>query len=163
VDRLYTPWRREYVTSLDTPSGCILCRIQQQGDEEAGILAREAHWFVVLNKYPYTTGHLMVVTRRHAGSLDELTLDEQRAYPALLRRAEAALRAAYNPQGMNIGLNLGRSAGAGVHGHVHWHMLPRWGGDTNFVTVVGDTRVLPETLPETYRRLQPLFAQGSAP
>lgn len=159
MDRLYTPWRRNYVTSLHEPSGCILCQIQGQSDESAGILMRLPTWYVVLNKYPYTTGHLMLVCCRHVGSLDELSAAEQRDYPRALRRAESALRAVYRPQGMNVGLNLGRAAGAGVDGHVHWHVLPRWSGDSNFITVIGDTRVLPETLAESWQRLHPHFQQ----
>lgn len=157
MDRLYTPWRREYVSSLHDPKGCVLCAIREEDDEEAGVLHRGAGWYVVLNRYPYTTGHLMIVTHRHVGTFEALTPDEQAEYPALLLTAEGALRRAYRPQGLNMGLNQGRAAGAGVEGHLHWHVLPRWAGDSNFITLVGDTRVLPETLEESYRRLRPLF------
>jgi len=155
VDRLYTPWRRSYVTSLNDPGGCIFCQLEKEEDERAHILLREDGWYVVLNKYPYTTGHMMLVLGRHLGSLCDLSKEEAAAQPGLLARCEKALREVYHPHGLNVGLNLGRAAGAGVDGHLHWHLLPRWEGDANFVSVVGDTRILPETLEESYRRLLP--------
>ncbi len=157
MDRLYTPWRRSYVTSLDEPDGCVFCELAKGDDEEAHVLLREDGWFVVLNKYPYTTGHLLLVVNRHLGSLCDLDEREAAAQARLLARCERALREVYSPHGLNVGLNLGRAAGAGVSGHLHWHLLPRWEGDANFVSVVGDTRVLPETVDESYRRLLPYF------
>jgi ATP adenylyltransferase len=148
--------------SLGKPDGCVLCAVRDAGDDEAKILLREGAWFVVLNKYPYTTGHLMLVTEQHLGSLAELDESCMAAMPGLLARCEKALRETYHPHGLNIGLNLGRAAGAGVHGHLHWHLLPRWDGDSNFVTVVADTRVLPETLEESFRRLREWFGREGA-
>jgi ATP adenylyltransferase len=118
---------------------------------------RESGWYIVLNKYPYTTGHMMLVAERHVGSLEELDEKETKSQSGLLALCEHALREVYHPHGLNVGLNLGRSAGAGVQGHLHWHVLPRWEGDANFVSIVGDTRVLPETLEESYQRLLPCF------
>lgn len=157
MDRLYTPWRRSYVTSLSKEESCILCQLAKRDDEKAHILLRRDGWFVVLNKYPYTTGHMMLVVERHVGSLCELKADEAAAQPGFLAQCENALREVYSPHGLNVGLNLGRAAGAGVGGHLHWHLLPRWEGDANFISVVGDTRILPETLDESYRRLFPYF------
>ncbi len=160
MDRLYTPWRKEYVRSLGDPNGCVLCTVRDSEDAEARVLLREAGWFVVLNKYPYTTGHMMLVSDRHIGSLAELSEQAAASMPGLLARGEEALRSCYKPHGLNVGLNLGRAAGAGVHGHLHWHLLPRWEGDSNFATVIADTRVLPETLEESYQRLRDFFDRG---
>jgi ATP adenylyltransferase len=157
MDRLFTPWRRSYVSSLSDPGSCVLCRLMEEDDESARILLRREGWYVVLNKYPYTTGHMMLVLDRHLGSLLDLNERESAAQPALLALCEKALREVYHPHGLNVGLNLGRAAGAGVDGHLHWHLLPRWEGDANFISVVADTRVLPETLDESYRRLLPHF------
>ena len=159
MDRLFTPWRRSYVSSLNKPSSCVLCAVARQDDENSRILLRRDGWYVVLNKYPYTTGHMMLVVERHLGSLEDLSEGETRSQPTLLALCEHALREAYHPHGLNVGLNLGRAAGAGVQGHLHWHILPRWEGDSNFISVVGDTRVLPETLDESYARLLPCFRQ----
>jgi ATP adenylyltransferase len=151
----------EYIqANKDEPedAGCVLCRIRD-GEEEERVLARSDRGYVVLNKYPYNPGHLMVVPNRHVGDLeafeDEESLDLQR----LLRRAVKALREESAPHGYNIGLNLGRIAGAGLPDHLHWHVVPRWSGDTNFMPVVGQTRVMPELLAETARRLAPRFAE----
>jgi ATP adenylyltransferase len=162
VDHLFTPWRREYVSSLDRPEGCVLCTVREQDDEDARILLRAEHWYVVLNRFPYTTGHLMIVTNEHLGSFADLPAAAHAEYPRLIAQAETALRTVYDPHGLNVGLNLGRAGGAGVRGHLHWHCLPRWSGDTNFIGVVGDTRVLPETLEQTYARLLPRFRPGEA-
>jgi ATP adenylyltransferase len=145
------------VSSLHRKEDCVLCRLQGEEDAEARILLRTDGWYVVLNRFPYTTGHMMVVARRHVGSMAELEAAEAAEQPGLLARCEEALRRVYRPHGLNMGLNLGRAAGAGVEGHLHWHVLPRWEGDANFVSVVGDTRVLPETLDESFERLQSHF------
>lgn len=157
MDRLFTPWRRSYVSSLNKPSTCVLCEVAKADDRQSRVLLRENGWYVVLNKYPYTTGHMMLVAERHVGSLEELDERETKSQSGLLALCEHALREVYHPHGLNVGLNLGRSAGAGVKGHLHWHVLPRWEGDANFVSIVGDTRVLPETLEESYQRLLPCF------
>ncbi len=135
---------------------CIFCSTSEPGREEL-VLARGRVSFVILNLYPYNNGHLMVVPNRHAPSLATLTADEQAELMRLTRHAEMALTEAYAPQGLNIGINLGKPAGAGVLDHLHVHLVPRWNGDTNFMTAIGNTRVLPEDLAETARKLRPIF------
>ena len=135
--------------------GCVFCAIPETEPER--VLARGELAYVVLNKFPYNPGHILVVPLRHVGDLEELTSEENGELQALLQRALGAIRRTAGPDGFNIGLNLGRIAGAGIPEHLHWHVVPRWSGDTNFMPVVGDTRVLPELLVETYRRLKPGF------
>jgi len=143
-------------------SGCLFCSIQREKDDAlVGILARGAYWFVILNMFPYTGGHLMVVAYRHIEHLGDVTPDEGKELVSLLGRCEKALGEAYHPQGMNVGVNIGAAAGAGVTGHLHVHLCPRWTGDTNFMTALAETRVVSEALDESYRRLAPLFARGS--
>jgi len=155
VDHLWSPWRLDYVTS-DTPSpGCVFCLAADADDPL--IVFRGQVAYVILNKYPYNNGHLMVVPRRHAAALVELSAEELQEVAVLTQRSEAALRAAYRLEGINVGINLGKSAGAAVHEHLHVHLVPRWSGDTNFMTVVGETRVLPEDLASTAARLAPIF------
>ena len=156
MDRLWAPWRGEYVRSASSeePQGCLFCELQGKGDEEAYVLTRGARGFVVLNAYPYNSGHLMVAPYRHEGDPEKLDEDESLELQQLVQRALAALRDAMSPDGFNVGMNLGRVAGAGVPDHLHWHVVPRWNGDTNFMPVVGDTKVLPEMLAETFAKLQ---------
>lgn len=135
--------------------GCVFCAIPEIEAER--VLARGERAYVVLNKFPYNPGHILVVPLRHVGELEEVTPEENGELQALLQRAIGAIRRTAGPDGFNIGLNLGRIAGAGIPEHLHWHVVPRWSGDTNFMPVVGDTRVLPELLAETYRRLKPGF------
>ncbi len=135
--------------------GCIFCQKPPQNDDETNlILLRTAHSFIMLNAYPYNNGHLMIVPFRHVGSFTELTVEERCDVMDNIAHAERILERAFSPQGMNVGANLGHCAGAGVPGHVHVHIVPRWEGDTNFMPVVGETRVLPETLQQTYHRLK---------
>jgi ATP adenylyltransferase len=138
-------------------AGCIFCDAARQLDDEPLVVARGEHAFVMLNKYPYNNGHVMVVTSRHVGRLVDLSLAERDELMALTQSAEAALTAVYRPHGFNIGLNLGKAAGAGVLDHLHVHVVPRWNGDTNFMSVVGEVRVLPEELPMTAERLRAAF------
>jgi ATP adenylyltransferase len=155
MDYLWTPWRYQYLTgATGKPDACIFCIAARDHDDRRDLVVhRAAHNFVILNRYPYTNGHLMVVPYQHAASLVEIP-DEALAEMMLLARAsERHLRALYRPDGLNMGLNLGASAGAGIAGHLHLHALPRWVGDSNFMTVVGETRVLPETLEMTWERL----------
>ncbi|HEX5215217.1 MAG TPA: HIT domain-containing protein [Vicinamibacterales bacterium] len=161
MDRLYTPWRLAYVTeaSIVTPE-CIFCAALATGDRETLIIHRGRRTFVILNKFPYNNGHVMVVPVRHAGHLSELEIDELHELMELTQTAERALTATYGPHGFNMGLNLGKPAGAGVLNHLHMHVVPRWNGDTNFMAVVGETRVLPEELPETAARLRDAFARA---
>lgn len=161
MERLWTPWRMEYIRSAtvaEEDEGCVLCCLPGAGDDaRVWILARGALAYVVLNKYPYNPGHLMVAPFRHVGALEDVRADELADMGELLQRAIAALRAASDPHGFNVGMNLGRAAGAGMPDHLHWHVVPRWGGDTNFMPVLGETRVLPELLDETYAKLAPHF------
>lgn len=142
----------------DDDAGCVLCRIRD-GDESERVLARSELGYVVLNKYPYNPGHVMVVPNRHLGDLEGFDDGESLELQRLLRRAVKALREEMEPHGFNIGLNIGRIAGAGLPDHLHWHVVPRWSGDTNFMPVVGQTRVMPELLAETAKRLAPRFAE----
>jgi ATP adenylyltransferase len=128
-------------------------------DQASLVVFRGVTCYVILNKFPYNNGHLMVVPLRHIASLGEATSDELAELIELARRAELALREAYSPHGMNMGINLGKPAGAGILDHLHFHIVPRWNGDSNFMTVVGETRVLPEELPVTAARLRPIFAR----
>jgi ATP adenylyltransferase len=160
MERLWSPWRMEYINA---PHGdddsCIFCELLNAGDDEKGfILVRDGSAFALLNAYPYNPGHLMVAPARHVGELTELTESELIDASRLQQRAVRALRDEMSPHGYNIGMNLGRVAGAGVPDHVHWHVVPRWNGDTNFMPVVGVTRVLPESLEDTYKKLKPRFA-----
>ena len=151
----------EYIQATkDEPeeAACVLCRIRD-GEESERVLARTTLGFVVLNRYPYNPGHVMVVPNRHVGDLEDFDDEEGLDLHRLLRRAVKALREEMAPHGFNIGLNVGRIAGAGVPDHIHWHVVPRWNGDTNFMPVVGETRVLPELLEETARRLAPRFTE----
>jgi ATP adenylyltransferase len=157
LDRLWSPWRLEYITRTDRDESCIFC-LESRPAENAPLVVFEGRsCYVILNLYPYNNGHLMVVPRRHVGSLAALTTDEMSEAGMLTQRCEIALTEAYRPQGFNIGVNLGKAAGAGVLDHVHVHIVPRWAGDTNFITVVGDMRVLPESLGESAARLRPIF------
>jgi ATP adenylyltransferase len=137
---------------------CIFCRIRD-GEEPERVLARDDLAYVVLNKYPYSPGHVLVIPIRHARELEDLRDDETLALQRLLRRSVKALNEEYAPHGFNIGMNLGRVAGAGVPDHLHWHVVPRWSADTSFMPVVGQTLVLPELVEETARRLGPRFAE----
>jgi len=158
MDRLWSPWRFEYIRTADQAPSCVFCDVLQQ-DRDAGnfVLFRGKSAFVVLNLFPYTSGHLLVVANRHISSLTEAAAHELYEIIDLSRQCEDALRREYHPDGFNLGFNLGRAAGAGVEHHLHLHVLPRWVGDSNFVSVVGETRVLPEELPDTYKRLLPYF------
>jgi ATP adenylyltransferase len=145
---LWAPWRLEYIEHADEGPGCIFC----EPDEEL-VLHRSSRAFVILNRFPYTSGHLMVAPKRHVGDYGALTDEEALEIHRLAKAALEALSAAYRSQGHNLGWNLGRVAGAGIVDHVHLHVVPRWAGDTNFMPVLADVRVLPEALAETARRL----------
>lgn len=160
MERLWTPWRLAYVTSAsDLVPGCVFCDALARDSDGSLIVFRGASCFVILNLYPYNNGHLMVVPQRHVGRLADLSPDEAAEMMSLTRAVEVALDELYKPHGFNMGLNLGKSAGAGVLDHLHMHVVPRWYGDTNFMTVVGDTRVLPEDLSQTAARLRPILAR----
>ncbi len=168
LERLWAGWRGDYVSGVATSSadagsddgtagdgdGCVLCRIVATADvAEALVLERTVTTFTVMNLYPYASGHLMVAPLRHEADLDGLDDDEAAEVTAATRRALRAVRSAYAPDGVNVGANLGRAAGAGVPGHLHVHVVPRWYGDTNFMTSVAGVRVMPEDLSTGYRRL----------
>jgi ATP adenylyltransferase len=154
VDYLWTPWRYQYVTKGDAPSGCVFCTAAgATGDRENLIVHRAKYNFIILNRFPYTNGHVMVVPFQHVSSLQDLAEEALLEMMRLARECEKHLRATYRPDGLNMGINLGQSAGAGIADHVHMHILPRWIGDTNFMTVTGETRVMPEDLTATWEKL----------
>jgi ATP adenylyltransferase len=151
--QLWAPWRLGYIAQPDEETGCIFCRAAAGDDEEWLVVHRGEHAFVILNKYPYASGHLLVASYRHVGEFADLTDAEALEVHRLAERGLAALAETYQPQGYNLGWNLGRIAGAGIVDHVHLHVVPRWAGDTNFMPVLADVKVLPEHLLETRRRL----------
>lgn len=158
LDRLWADWRSDYVSHPDTgrtDRGCVLCNLVNATDDaEALVLERTGPTIVVMNLYPYGSGHLMVAPTRHVASFVDLTDDENVALARAQTRALTAIQRAYNPDGVNTGANLGRAAGAGVPGHLHVHVLPRWSGDTNFMTAIAETRVMPESLRTGYEKLR---------
>ena len=154
MDHLWSPWRLEYIIN-PKDRDCVFCKAPAQGDPLVVCTGDLA--YVILNLYPYNNGHLMVVPYRHESTLAGLTRDEMAEVGLLVQRSESALRAAYRLEGINVGVNLGAPAGAGIEEHVHVHLVPRWNGDTNFMTVVGGTRVLPEDIRSTADRLRPIF------
>ena len=159
MEILWAGWRSEYVRSVDDdPGPCLFCRLPGEADEEALILERGSAAFSVLNRFPYSTGHLMVSQYRHVPGLGDLDEVERLEMWHLLDRARAACESAMHPDGFNLGANLGRVAGAGVPDHLHLHLVPRWAGDTNFMTAVGGTRVQPEDLTVTWQRLRDALA-----
>ncbi len=155
MERLWSPWRIGYVTG-SKPEACVFCAA---GADEALVVFRSPLAAVLLNRFPYNNGHLLIVPARHTATLSSLTAAELQEIARLTQRAEAALTEVYRVGGLNIGLNLGKAAGAGLPDHLHVHVVPRWAGDTNFMPVVGETRVLVEELPVTASRLRPVFAR----
>lgn len=154
MDRLWSPWRYDYVTKAKPGGLCIFCEMVAEGrDCENFILHRGDHNFVLLNLYPYTTGHLMIAPYQHVATMEEAPGETLEEMIRLTQLAEKLLRAVYRPQGFNIGMNVGESAGAGVAGHIHMHILPRWTADSSFITTVSETRVIPEDLNVTYEKL----------
>jgi len=161
MKQIRAPWRAEYVERAgDGDAECFLCAYSEPGsDSERGILYRWNDWYAVLNAYPYSNGHIMLVLARHHEGFADLEAAECAEFPAALARCETAVRKAYKPHGLNLGVNMGRVAGAGALGHLHIHLVPRWNGDTNFMSTVADTRVLPESLEKSYERLCLTFAE----
>ncbi len=161
MQRLFAGWRMKYVAHAARVKGCLFCALKRTGDDpKRWILERNRNAFLVLNAFPYTSGHAMVAVKRHVGTMAALTTAERADVWEMVARAEHAIQRVYKPQGMNLGVNLGRCAGAGVLGHLHIHIVPRWEGDTNFMTVLGETRVLPEDLADTYARLARALARA---
>ena len=156
---LWAPWRLEYVGSADEQDGCFICAALETSDEEGLVVRRGERAFVLLNKFPYSSGHLLVAPVRHTGEFAELDDEEALELHRLAAGGTAALAATYRPEGYNLGWNLGRLAGAGLLDHVHLHVVPRWSGDTNFMPVLADVKVLPEHLQETRRRLAEAWAR----
>jgi ATP adenylyltransferase len=153
VKQLWAPWRLEYIQGADEQEGCLFCRAAAGGDEEGLVVKRGELAFVLLNRFPYASGHVMIAPYRHEGEFGELSSDEALEVHRLASAALAALAETMRPQGFNLGWNLGRIAGAGVVDHVHLHVVPRWAGDTNFMPVLADVKVLPEALADTRSKL----------
>jgi len=155
MDYLWTPWRYAYVSTTEKTSACVFCDAVQAGDDHKALIVHRAqHCFVILNAYPYTPGHVMIVPYVHLDELRKLPADAANEMMELSQRMESALRELYHPDGINLGMNIGKAAGAGIAGHIHMHVLPRWVADANFVSVVCETRVLPEMLEETWQRMR---------
>ena len=161
MQRLWSPWRSKYIASgVDAKAdGCVFCRMASNADQDETnfVVHRGQHSFVVLNLYPYITGHVMIVPYLHTREFDSVAKEITDEMMDLAKRAQTALRAVYSPSGFNMGMNLGAAAGAGIADHLHIHMLPRWSGDTNFMTTVGESRVIPEALEVTYEKLRSKF------
>src|ERR1700722_7254491 len=160
MDYLWTPWRYAYVSSAGKNQECVFCEAVKGGDDaRAGIVYRGEHCFIILNAYPYTPGHVMVVPYAHLDELQKLPAEAAHEMMSLSQRMETVLRELYHPDGINLGMNIGKAAGAGIAGHIHMHVLPRWVADANFLSVVGETRILPETLDVTWKRISGAFSE----
>jgi len=154
MEQMWAPWRIKYI-QMEKPEGCILCeKPKENKDSQNYILFRGDKNFVILNSYPYNPGHLMVVPYRHVANLEELTSDERQEHFALVSQSIKVLRQVFDPGGFNIGMNMGKAAGAGIDDHFHTHIVPRWQGDTNFMPVLAEVKVLPEALADTYQKLK---------
>jgi ATP adenylyltransferase len=158
MDHLWTPWRYAYVTTVDQATTCIFCDAPKLDDRQALIVYRGTHCYIILNRFPYTTGHAMIVPYAHAADLGLCAAGALAEMMQLAQRLESLYKSIYKPDGMNLGMNLGKAAGAGVAGHLHLHILPRWFGDANFMSVIGETRLHPEELAVTYNRLHKALA-----
>ncbi len=157
MERMWAPWRMQFIRMKKT-EGCFLCDNPRQDDDAQNyIIYRGKQNFVILNSYPYNAGHLMVAPYRHVASLEDLTAEERNEHFEIVNRCVKALREEISPEGFNIGMNLGKASGAGIADHIHTHIVPRWQGDTNFIPVITDVKVIPEALTETYERLSPRF------
>ncbi len=158
MDHLFTPWRMPYLQGEEPlPKDCLFCLKPDEADRQAHIVHRGERCYVILNRFPYNNGHLMVVPYDHHGTLTDLDAEAAAELMALVQLSLDVLREAYEPEGFNVGANIGSAAGAGVADHVHMHVVPRWAGDTNYMTTVGKTRVIPEWMDQVYKRLRPIF------
>ncbi|HTC49322.1 MAG TPA: HIT domain-containing protein [Candidatus Aquilonibacter sp.] len=158
MDYLWTPWRYAYVTTAEKTAACVFCEAAKGNDDaKTFIVHRGEHCFVILNAYPYTPGHVMIVPYAHLDELRKLPPEAASEMMVLSQRMESVLRELYSPDGVNLGMNIGKAAGAGIAGHIHMHVLPRWVADANFLSVVGETRILPETLEVTWKRMKRAF------
>jgi len=161
MNHLWSPWRMEYIDNPDKEEGCVFCNAQAKEDGAENLIAyRGERAYVILNRYPYTSGHLMAIPFEHVSNLEELDSETRAEMMELTSRCTTILKNIYRPQGFNVGVNIGEAAGAGVLGHVHIHIVPRWKGDTNFMSSVGQTRVLPEALEDTYQRVKNVFQEN---
>jgi ATP adenylyltransferase len=159
MEHIWSPWRYRYVSTAGPDDACIFCAKSAAGcDPDNHIVYRGERNFVILNLFPYTSGHLMVAPYEHVASIEDVSEETSIEMMLLVRRAVRLLRAVYRPRGLNLGMNIGECAGAGIAGHIHMHVLPRWPGDANFMSVVGETRVMPEAIEETYRKLKEVFS-----
>ncbi len=155
MDTIWSPWRMRYMMNPNRPQECIFCKaVREEDGPENLIVLRREKVFVILNRYPYTTGHIMVVPYAHVDTIEALDSGARAEIMDLMAEMMILLRELYRPQAFNIGANIGSAAGAGIAGHVHLHVVPRWSGDTNFMSTIGETRVLPEELPDTFRRIR---------
>jgi ATP adenylyltransferase len=155
MDYLWTPWRYRYVSAANKVEGCLFCNTWAASDDrQALVLHRGQHCLIMLNAYPYTSGHVMIAPRAHVDRLQDLAPEAAQEMMSLMQRMESALRQAYSPEGINFGMNLGRAAGAGIASHIHMHGLPRWFGDASFITTVAETRIVPEDLETTWEKLR---------
>jgi ATP adenylyltransferase len=154
MDYLWTPWRYAYVSTAEKAVGCVFCDAAAGTDDRKNLIVyRGKHCFIILNAYPYTPGHVMIVPYAHLDELRKVSPDAANEMMHLSQKTESALRDLYHPDGINLGMNIGKAAGAGIAGHIHMHELPRWVADSNFVSVIGETRILPETLDDTWKKM----------
>lgn len=160
MDHIWSPWRMDYIMNHDRPAECVFCAAAlAEEDQENLVIWRCRETFLILNRYPYTSGHVMVVPYAHVASLEALTPDTRAEMIEMANLAVQVLRAVYHPQGFNVGINIGEAAGAGIASHLHLHIVPRWAGDSNFMSAIADTRVLPESLKDSYERILHMWAQ----
>ena len=160
MKQLWAPWRMAYINDDAKDTGCIFCTLYRQDDQRAAlVLAQTSHSVVMMNKYPYNNGHLLLAPKRHENNPDKLPSEEFIDLNEALRRSIEIVRSAFHPGGINLGMNLGKCAGAGIEDHLHWDIVPRWEGDTNFMPVIAETRVMPQHLLDSYDRLQPFFRE----
>ena len=161
MEQMWAPWRIQYISGeLEEPDGCIFCQVTKEKDDSKNhIVHRGKHVYVILNKFPYNNGHVMIVPYKHTNDLLELSDEEQHESQLVLNKAIKAIRKVYNPSAINIGLNMGKAAGAGIEEHIHYHVLPRWDGDTNFMPVVAGVKVISESLDASYEKLKQAFVE----
>lgn len=157
MDTLWAPWRAEYIQKPGEKDGCVFCLAQTRDPKEALVLFKGAVSLVILNKFPYNSGHLMICPLRHVGKVEDVTPEEGFDTYRLVRHSIAALKKAFNPDGFNVGMNVGKAAGAGIADHLHMHIVPRWNGDMNFMPVLADVKIISEHLLQTYEKLRPSF------
>jgi ATP adenylyltransferase len=159
MENMWAPWRMEYVSTGTITEGCVFCNVQKEEDKKNHIVYRGKYCYVILNKFPYNNGHIMVVPQRHTNDLLDLSDEEQAECNMLINKSILALRKVFNPHAINIGLNMGKAAGAGIEEHIHYHILPRWDGDTNFMPVIAGVKVISESLEATYIKMSKVLKE----